>query len=644
MGRRDSGLFLGTICIGLILGGLWAARGTFSASAPRTTPSPASAPTGAGTAIVRSLTPAPAATPPVVASPSPTPSAEQSPSRLPAAAEPVFVGAEVETSSGNLYYAHRDLATVGDGPGIDFVRGYNSMDTRTGPLGPGWTFTYNAYVVEVSNLGQVSGGPPGTLGNGASPLIAGTSVRVVRRDGRTDYYRLQGTSYIPPPGVSDILQKFTPPLDDGTVYLVTQQDQSTLGFDARGRLIYLKDRSGNKTTLKYNGHDQLISIADPAARGALTLDYDPHTGRLVSVADWLTPPRVVRYAYDDQGRLSAVTDREGNVTRYSYKGDHPWLTTITDANGHAALTIDYYPDGRVSTRVDALGNRKSLTYTRKPDGSQVTVEQFPPSAFEPTWQTEVTDTYDPLGRIIRRVTRPSSSDSPLVEAWTYDARFFRTSATRSGGETARPRGTPTADVSAFPAPGQYVLDPTSQIQQALDAIDGASRVTRDAFGRVTSYVLPREDLPGATEAQRTIHVRYDREDRLRFLDAVDPTTGQRVTTEFRYDPVGNLVDILAPRGQTAHFTYDARDSLVEARTSAGLSVRYTYDDRGDLQRIVAIPSKGAKAVAADYAYDGLHRLRRIVRYPNWPDTTRADVLEYAYDATGRPSAFVSTRP
>jgi YD repeat-containing protein len=294
--------------------------------------------------------------------------------------------------------------------------------------------------------------------------------------------------------------------------------------------------------------------------------------------------------------------------------------------------------------VDALGKRKSVIYTPNPDGSEVTVEKRPPSGFEPTWQPDVTDTYDPQGRIIRRVTRPSSSDSPLVEAWTYDARFFRTSATRSGGETVRPKGTPTTDLSDFPSPNRYGLDPTSLIRQTLDGAVGADRVTRDAFGRITSYVVPAEDLPGASEAQRTVHVRYDREDRPRFLDAVDPTTGQSTTTEFRYDPVGNLVDLLAPRGQTAHFTYDARDSLVEARISAGLTVRYAYDDQDDLQRIVTIPSKGAKEVAADYAYDGLHRLRRIVRYPNWPDTIRADVLEYAYDSAGRPSAFVSTRP
>jgi len=57
----------------------------------------------------------------------------------------------VDTYTGSYTYAHTDLAIAGRGPSPSFTRFYNSFDTRTSPLGPGWTHTYNVVLTSAGD-------------------------------------------------------------------------------------------------------------------------------------------------------------------------------------------------------------------------------------------------------------------------------------------------------------------------------------------------------------------------------------------------------------------------------------------------------------------------------------------------------------
>ena len=48
--------------------------------------------------------------------------------------------------------------------------------------------------------------------------------------------------------------------------------------------------------------------------------------------------RVVTYNYDDQGRLTRVTDPMGGVTEYTYGGVFTRMLTIKDARGITYVT------------------------------------------------------------------------------------------------------------------------------------------------------------------------------------------------------------------------------------------------------------------------------------------------------------------
>jgi YD repeat-containing protein len=135
-----------------------------------------------------------------------------------------FVGSGVNAVCGSFVAQSLDLQVAGRGLPFAFVRTYNSGNPGDGPLGFGWTDSYNiSFTVE-------------------SP----TSVVVRGPDGRLDRFTLNGGSYTPPPGVFSTLSDN----GDGT-FTLKERDQTRYRFDASGHLTSIADRNDNTLTLAY---------------------------------------------------------------------------------------------------------------------------------------------------------------------------------------------------------------------------------------------------------------------------------------------------------------------------------------------------------------------------------------------------------
>src|SRR6266436_4439894 len=61
----------------------------------------------------------------------------------------------VNTATGNGYVSFSDLVVPGSGLRFHFLRSYNSLDPYSGPLGAGWTHSYNI-VLSLDNSGAVT--------------------------------------------------------------------------------------------------------------------------------------------------------------------------------------------------------------------------------------------------------------------------------------------------------------------------------------------------------------------------------------------------------------------------------------------------------------------------------------------------------
>jgi YD repeat-containing protein len=294
----------------------------------------------------------------------------------------------VNTLTGNFTYQRSDVVIPGRGGGVSFSRSYNSLDTRTSTLGPGWGHAYNTHLETSAETGW----PTGTA-------------RIVQWDGRTDRYTPVSGGYSGPPGRFDKLEKFDPAQGDGTVWLLTHQDYSKLRFNASGLLIAAEDRNGNTTTLTYDGSGRLSSVADPAGRGSLTFGYDG-SNRIISVTDWASPARTVQYGYDSSGRLWKVWDHENNLTTFEYETGTSRLTKIVDANGHTAVEHSYDSSGRVSWQKDARGNQTDFTYA-----TGKTTQTLPTTSYGSSFRPTIEHFFDGQSRLAKITTTPASGES-----------------------------------------------------------------------------------------------------------------------------------------------------------------------------------------------------------------------------------------
>ncbi|MGQ0824615.1 MAG: glycine-rich protein [Actinomycetota bacterium] len=248
--------------------------------------------------------------------------------------------AGVHTGSGNVVESVVDVTIPTAGPTVAMARTYNSLDTKVGPFGRGWTFGYETKLTD----------------NGAT-------VTVTNGDGRRDTFVLQPDgSYRAP--YSYVLTL----TDTGPGWRLQDKDRSAQLFDGAGRLTAIEDRYGRRVDLTYNV-DELAAVTDVASGRALSFEWT--SGRITAVrtstvtVNGVTAQLLWRYAYTN-GLLSKVCDARYPVvsgekcTLYSYSNDR--LSQITTPRGNVARAIGYYADGRVIWTDDGVGKRHWFLY------------------------------------------------------------------------------------------------------------------------------------------------------------------------------------------------------------------------------------------------------------------------------------------
>ena len=464
------------------------------------------------------------------------------------------VGKPVNVTNGNVYLQQTDYQLPGLGA-IDITRSYNSSSQTLGIFGRGWTSLYDETVTAAS----------------------GSLLELRMPDGRLI------TSGITPDFFGHIVKN-----GDGT-YTVTFKDGRVHEFNSFGKLLSLRDLSGNQTTLAYGANGILTSVTDPFGR-VLTFTANGN-GQILSISDALGT--IASYNYDSD-QLRSVTYADSSAYNFAYQagGGGYLLSDVTDALGNTIEHHDYDSQSRATSSEAQSG-----------------VERYTLSYVSPT-ETDVTDA---LGRVTKyffhsvrgrnAVTRIEGSCScgggAQVTSWSYDNQLNVTSKTDALGHVT-----------------SYTLDGSGNPLTITDAT-GTIAATYNQFGDPLTLT---DQLNGTTTNT------YDSQGNLlTTTDALNHVTG------FTYNSRGQVLTTTDARGKVTTFTYDAAGNLAQSKDANNISTFFFYDGRSRLTKVRDGLSRNTL-----YAYDAAGRLNKVTH----PDNS---FIRFGYDLAGRRTTVTDER-
>lgn len=295
-------------------------------------------------------------------------------------------------------------------------------------------------------------------------------------------------------------------------------------YDARGNLKTATD-AGGETEFDYTSLDILEKVTYPDGR-FLRFEHNIIGQRLKSVdQDGFT----VNYAYDDLGRLEALTD------------------------GNDALLIRYRYDAAGRIEREEKGNGTATEYEHDEAGQLLKITHLAPDGV--TVNSFFEYTYDELGR------RDSMTTADGVTRYGYDASGQLTRIESPGGRTIEYQydaaGNRQRVIDSLLGTTDYVANELNEIIRAGDTF-----YTYDADGNLVS----KRDGAGATAYS------YNDENRL------DGVTGPGLVAAYGYNPLGHR-DRETVNGATTEFLIDPEGlwSITAEYDGGGSTIaRYTH--------------------------------------------------------------------
>lgn len=574
----------------------------------------------------------------------------------------------VDVVSGQLLETVIDFSLPGVLP-LVLRRAYASGYRHGGLLGPGWSSTLDVRLL-VDERGAVK-----FLGDDAQCLDYGVPFGLGL-----------GLPSYPDYGARWALARDAA---DGAWTVTNALTGLAYRFAADGAVrpvLAIRDRTGNEIRILRDeqqrpvmvehsgGYRVRVELAE-TGRGARIAGY-----RLESGTQGATSP-LVGFAYDEAGRLAAVTDSTRAAHCYEYDGHDRIVAWIDragfrypyryDAAGRVVETgveggfkhalIDYDPDGRATSVTDGLGHTTVYRYNRFQQITSITDPHGATTKLRKDVYGRLAEHTTPLGHTTAfeydhdgnrtKITYPDGQfvslayhgpglveriDLPDGASWryVYDERGNPVAETDPLGAVTRfaydEHGAVLAVTDPLGAVQRYEVDVAGLPIAAIDPTGSRTQIDRDAHGRVRRMRSPEGGIAA-----------FERDSEGRLITQTAP---DGAVTRYGYDAAGNQSVITDPSGRTtrieygpfytpiartdpdggrSQFAYDAELRLTTVTGPTGLAWSYTYDGNG--QKI------------AERDFDG-----RDQRYAFDPDGhlasyTAADgqVIDYQRDTAGR---------
>jgi RHS repeat-associated protein len=545
----------------------------------------------------------------------------------------------VNTATGNFTYEQEDLFIAAVGLNFSFTRYYNSQSSVSGPLGYGWSHSYQMKLT----------------------LYGDGSAQVQYADGHEQKFLPDGSGgFLAPPDAFDTLTNN----GGGTYSLLTKDQIEYLLEGATGRLLSISDLNDNVINLTYDANGDLDRITDTVGRVIEVTCNANH--RIISLTDPIG--RLIEYSYNVNGDLEEATDARGHFELYTYDAAHQMLTAV-DKRGNTKISLTYdaskvvtsqrdaysnptsyvydtvnrmttitdaygkiyrqYYDAnfRMIKEVDPKGNFAEYTYDAKGNRTSVKDKLGRVTAFDFDEHGNVIKKTDPLGHIT--LAKYNSLNLPTRKidelgfetVLAYDAKGNLLSVTNalgnSIGYTYNSRGQKLSETDARVKTTGFDYDAAGNLQRVTNAMSGQTQYSYDAVSRLISTTDP---------LLRVTTFGYDPND-----NRTAVTNALTQTTSFDYDENDNLRSTTNPLLQTVSYEYDLKNRLVKVTDPLEKKINYSYDKLD--RKIAEIDPLGNQT---SFTYDELGNLLTV-------EDALTNTTRYTYDANGRKTSMTDAR-
>ncbi|MDQ3773815.1 MAG: DUF6531 domain-containing protein [Pseudomonadota bacterium] len=516
------------------------------------------------------------------------------------------------------------------GVSFQFVRKYRSAQHQDiGSLGRGWTFTYTKRIEQ----------------DGSDILY---------HDG---FWRIHRFAF------SSAERSFLSP--DGFYALVTaEQDRFLLRqrlgdlfvFEhpvSGGRLLAIEDRNGN--ALRFEYQDNHILVTDPFER---QIEIALEQNRVVELRDhthrnWqyvyddneclvevIQPPihglpdrPVVQYTYDQDLRLTSITDPKGQTFLRNFYDEQGRITT--QHHGDGTFEFDYEPINKAD-----MGFASYRTKVKVKNGGLLSLkhDQFghvvertlhvSASALMPGDRNGVSEGTVPLttrssynrhGELIQRADPAGNSTE-----WVYDQD---NTDPRAQGNLLQVTQVPVqgSGNDVLPLTTRYTYEPLyQQLASVMDARGHTTAFEYDSRGNLSQKVYPDVTVQEISSDANTRGVRQ-----VRLID------------RFEYNEAGQLIRFTDPRGASIeYFYYPTSDptgasspstSQTLVQTAGGFLARIVRDPASEDRRLKDLPAN----LSCGFRYDAVGNVTTILDGKDNPTYLEYDAQHNLVRATSR---------
>jgi RHS repeat-associated protein len=331
--------------------------------------------------------------------------------------------------------------------------------------------------------------------------------------------------------------------------------------DADGRLQAVRQRVEQRELVLAHTRSGLIEsvrLQGPGgpAQTVLRYEYDEH-GRLAAAFD--AAGFADRYEYGSDGRLEREVAKDGGVFSYRYD-ERGRCVRRSGLNHYDDKRLKFLDASRITEVTDSLGCTHRYQWL---SNGQITAHWSPLGAHR---QTE----YDAHGRIVALVDAKGGRTE-----YTYDAFGNRDGMTDATGQVTRvtygPHHRPLTLTDAVGQTWTREYDERLRMAGSRDPLGHPWRYTYDAEGNLAEIVNPL----GARKQQRY---------RTGVLQAITDWMGR--VTSFEFDLFGRVTERRGPQGDVTRLRYNAQGRPVQITLPDGRSLAAAYNHAGHMTRLV----------------------------------------------------------